>query len=345
MNRLSARVIGVLVCLIAVPSTGHVSPARNPVVLDSHGNVRSFYGVPVNLTRAGLKRLPFRVKIRDEPGGEGGPYRVYVVTAQNGVKVEVQFDDDGTLYGANTRSQNAVGPRGVGVGSALAQVRAAWPEGMFMFGSAEGEYVTYATGTNLLFRFNPADMPPGAFRPGRPANFPVPDNIRVQTISLFRSPIQVAEPAASIDHGKAWTTVGHGASKLEVERIPGTSSIRLIWRDNGQVEIDQVIDVSGYDDFDIWGHDLIYFAGPLVVSFRYGAFKDCDVKDDDRDKVYVSFDGKQATFSARPPAGIKVVEAQPMAKYLGGGAIDSVIHGCQLKFDSKTGAARLGKAS
>ena len=336
--------IGSLTLLMSAVAHTDARRAPNRVILDAHGNVSSFYGVPVKLTRSGLKHLPFRVK-RGHKSSEGIEYTTHTITAQNGVRVEVTFDDDGRLYAADTRSPNAVGPKGIGVGSTLAEVEQAWPEGAFIFGSAEGEYVTFVTGTNLLFRFDPREMPPGAFNPGRPANFPVPGNIKIQTISLFRSPIPVAESAEPIDLDKTWTTVGHGASKLEVERIPGTTSVRLTWSDKGKTKIDQIVDVSAYDDLDIWGHDLIYYSGPLVVSFRYGNFEDCDAIDDDRDKVYVTFDGKQAIMSLHSPEGIKVVETQPMPKYLGGGAIDSVIHGCRLKFDPKTGTARLGKAS
>src|SRR5437868_9462298 len=70
-----------LVCAIYLLGTPWMSvqsrPARNPVVLDANGNVRSFYGVPVTLRRSGLKRLHMPVKVRTEPGGEGGPYKVY----------------------------------------------------------------------------------------------------------------------------------------------------------------------------------------------------------------------------------------------------------------------------
>ena len=343
MKRSAYWAICALASLVAVPASAE-PPASKWVKLDANGHVRSFYGVPITLTRAGLKRLPYRVK-RGHKSSEGIDYTTYTVTAQKGVQVEVTFDDDGRLYGADTRSPNALGPKGIGVGSTLAEVEQAWPDGAFGFGFAEGEYVTYSTGTNLLFRFDPNDMPPGAFNPGRPSNFPIPDGIKVRTLSLFRSSILVARAAEPMDLNKTWTTVAYGSSKLEVTRIPGATSIRLTWSDKGQLKLDRTIDISRYDDFDISGHDLIFYSGPLVVSFRYGNFKNCDVRDDDRDKIYVTFDDKLATMSPKVPEGLKVVESQPMPKYLGGGAIDSVIHGCRLKFDPKTGTAHLEKAS
>jgi hypothetical protein len=348
MNRRVCWSICGLVLLIATPASITAKPSHNPVVLDAKGNVRSFYGIPVTLTRAGLKRLPYRIKVRDEPGGEGGPYRLYVITAQGGVRVEVTFEDDGKLYGADIQTPRAIALKGLGVGSTLADLKAAWPDGDFMFGFEDGYFVTFVTGTNVIFRFNPDDMPPGAFRHDRPKDFPVPETIKVQTIFLYPKPIPLFERAAPIDPNKNSMTVESGkdhrmTARLEVEQTPGSPFVRLTWTGEGTARIEQAIDVSNYPDFDIWSRYLVHDSDPVVVLFRYGNFKDCGLKDDDRDQMYVTLDKDKTTLSPRPPEGVKLDEVRPFAKYMGGGTINSVTHGCRLTFDPKTGASRLEK--
>jgi len=123
------------------------------VKLDANGNIRSFYGIPVTITRGGLKRLGFRTRVG---------YEIYTVAARNHVEVQLTFDRRGRFYRAETTSKNAVGPRGIRVGSRLSEVRAAWPSGRFSYGCEDGFHVTYTTGTNVLFDFDARDMPPRA---------------------------------------------------------------------------------------------------------------------------------------------------------------------------------------
>jgi hypothetical protein len=184
-----------LTLLIGTVASADPRLNRDRVILDAKGNVRSFYGVPVNLTRAGLKRLPFHVAKRIERP-EDTPLAVYTIAAQEGVRLEVTFEHDGTLYGADTESPNAHGPKGLGVGSTLAELKAAWPKGVLLFGFEDGYFVTYVSGTNVLFRFKPADMPFGAFDHNRPRDFPVPDTIKVQSISVYPKPNPVPDKPA-----------------------------------------------------------------------------------------------------------------------------------------------------
>ena len=333
------RSISVLSVLAFAPTCTHARPARAAVVLDPNGSVRSFYGVPVSLTRSGLKRLPFRVK-KGQYSGEGKIYTNYTISAVNGVRVVVEFNDDGTLYEAESASPNAVGSKGVGVGSTLGDVRKAWPGGTLLYGSADGEYVTYITGTNVLLRFNPHDMPPGAFNRERPYDFPVPDTIKVQKISVYPKPNPMPKGLAPPDPNKNFVTAqtadGKIISRLDVERMPIASRVRLIWTHHGKMVADRIVDVSQFPDFDIWTRSMVHDTDPVVVSFRFGNFKNCSVTDDDRDKVYVTLGSASATISISPPKGVKTTEDFSMPKYVGN-SMKSAAHGCRRTYNPVTG--------
>lgn len=171
--------LGLAILLLAWPQVGY---ACGRVLVDAHNNVKSFYGVPLNLTVSGLKRLPFSVKVGYRMG-EAGREAIYRVKAANNVEMEIHFDT-GRIYMAETVSLNAVGPKCIGVGSLLSDVKAAWPMGKLIYGEEEGGFVTYVTGTNVLYIFDPKDMPPSALANGR-KNVEVP-NMRVQKIRILR---------------------------------------------------------------------------------------------------------------------------------------------------------------
>jgi len=288
------------------------------------------------------------VKVRTEPGGEGGPYKVYTIATREGVRVELQFEGDGGLYGADTESTNAVAQKGIGVGSTLAEVKRAWPNGEFMFGFADGRYVTFVTGTNVLFRFNPDDLPPGAFDAERPWDFPVPHTIKVKTISVYPTPNPVSKALPPIDENKTGFTEETQAdhriiSRLEVERAPGSPLVRLVWTHEGKVEADRVIDVSGYPDFDIWTRDRVWHPSQVIISFRYGRFKNCAVRGEDRERVFVTLNHQSAILSFRPPEGAKLDDRWPLPKSVGN-LMNSAAHGCRRTYDPKLGTFGLEKA-
>ena len=344
------RLIYSLALVAAPPMHAQAKPTPNPVELDPKNNVRSFYGVPVTLTRSGLQRLPFRVEIRDEPGDEGGPYRIYVITAQDGVRVEVTFDEDGKLYNAWTESPNAVGPKGIRIGSTLADAKAAWPNGDSHFYFEDGYVATYRTRSNVSFMFDPKDLPPGTFDQDKPWDFPIPDSIKVKTIAIFAKPAPPRPKATPpIDPNKTWTTEetvtdGKIISRLDVERIPGSQLVRLVWTRHGKTEAHRVIDVSGYPEFDIWTRDRIWHPSQIVISFRYGHFKDCSVKTDDRDKVYVTLGDQGPVLSRRPPEGARVDDDRfALPKYVGT-SMNSSAHGCRRSYDPQRGTFGLAKA-
>src|SRR3954447_13363812 len=104
------------------------SNQHGKTLFDAQHNVSQFYGVPINTTLSKLKRLGLRYTVGYQ-FSEGVRDAVYTVKAPNGIGVKVSFDDDGKLYSAETSSRNAVGPKGIGVGSTLSEAKAAWPSG------------------------------------------------------------------------------------------------------------------------------------------------------------------------------------------------------------------------
>lgn len=158
---------------------------------DARGNVARFYGVPMNLTISNLKRLPYRVKMGHEHS-EGEKYTTATINAEDGVQVKVSFGSDRKLYDAETASRDALGPKAIGVGSLLSDVRAAWPAGRLLYGVEENKgFVTFVTGTNVMYSFDPKDMPLGTFL-NRGSVKDVP-NIRVQSIRLSHRPVSVPD--------------------------------------------------------------------------------------------------------------------------------------------------------
>jgi hypothetical protein len=164
--------------------------AKQNVTLDTKGDIVRFYGVPMNLTPAGLKRVPYRYKV-GHYSAEGDTYTFYTIRAQDGIDVKVQFDK-GKLISASTSSPKAIGPKGVAVGSLLSAVKAAWPKGHLHYGIEENEaYVSYQTeepgfSSNVMYYFDPKNMPPKAFDRDyhTSQSIDVP-NIAVKTIGIF----------------------------------------------------------------------------------------------------------------------------------------------------------------
>jgi hypothetical protein len=142
-----------------------VASMKSRVTVDAEGDVVQFYGVPMNMKPSELKRYRYKVGHR---WAEGDRYTFYTIRAQEGVNLEVEFDD-GKLASVITSSRNAIGPRGVGVGSPLSAVEAAWPEGRVTYGIQENEsYVTFEAAEpgfmpDVYYYFDPKDMPPHAF--------------------------------------------------------------------------------------------------------------------------------------------------------------------------------------
>jgi len=165
----------------------HTTRTEPHIAFDANGNVARFYGVPINLTIPGLKRLPYRVKM-GHIVKEGDRYITAQIQIKDGIVVDAEFVR-GRVYRLGTASPNAVGPRGIRVGSRLSDVRAAWPAGKLIYGIGEKNlYVTFLTGANILYNFDPKDMPRDAFDDVPPKDVKIPD-LKVQYIRFEDIPV------------------------------------------------------------------------------------------------------------------------------------------------------------
>ena len=161
----------------------------NVISMDSSCNVTRFYGVPIELTVSMLKRLPLPARIAREMG-EGETFITAKIKAERGVEIKVEFDANKKLELLKTTSPNAVDLRGIRPGSSLSDVEAAWPNGKLYYGAADGRYVRYITGTNVIYTFDPDDMDPQAFDPsGKEVVVP---NLKVVAIEIRSAPVPVA---------------------------------------------------------------------------------------------------------------------------------------------------------
>lgn len=90
---------------------------------------------------------------------EGDSYAaVDVFQCTNGTATGI-FDAEGTIVRIETLSPNFLSAKNVGVGSIFRSIRAAYPNGRLIYGTEEGRYLRYVTGTRLIFDFSPSLLP------------------------------------------------------------------------------------------------------------------------------------------------------------------------------------------
>ena len=195
VSSVAAAMISAALVIAAPSSPSEPSPTtNNRILLDANGYVSEFYGVPMDLKLSDLKHYRHKA---DQLFSEGEPYTVYTIKAEEGVVVELSFDSE-RLSWVNTSSPNAIGPKGIGVGSLLSQVKAAWPEGKLFYGVEENTaFVAYNTSPReddpVMYWFRPEDMPPEAFDRSRGnREIDVPD-ITVVKMGISPPPLPPAD--------------------------------------------------------------------------------------------------------------------------------------------------------
>lgn len=172
-------------------ATGGARSSAPRVVVTEDGVVQRYYGVPLDLTLTQLASMPLKSKVTIETGDEALSYPVATITAHRGVRVRAEFGRDGQLYRFETSTANALGVRGIRVGSTLADLQRAFPDRKPYWGMTPHDqyYATFDTGTSMTFHFSPLDLPRDAWARG-PKDFELPATLQVKKITI--KPIRFA---------------------------------------------------------------------------------------------------------------------------------------------------------
>jgi hypothetical protein len=144
------RYLLIVIISVSLSACAHFREDPSTIKVGRDGNVEVFYGVPIDLSVSELGDLPYSKKI-GIVSKEGDEVVQARLTAMSGVELSLVFDLNNKLYYLETSSPKAFDPRGISVGTLISKVRSAWPNGRLIHGSEEGGYITYLTGTNVLF--------------------------------------------------------------------------------------------------------------------------------------------------------------------------------------------------
>ncbi|MBL4617009.1 MAG: hypothetical protein JKY46_04895 [Robiginitomaculum sp.] len=144
-------------------------------------NTKNIGPVYIGMTGAQIEELGLPYTITTE-NMEGDEYTIYLVNLSDSAILKCIFDLDGHLSIISTSSQTVTDKFGNGAGSTVQDLHESYPNGRFIYGSAEGSYVVYTTGSMLRFRFDYKDMPESCFETGGKCNVPI--DIRVKKFEI-----------------------------------------------------------------------------------------------------------------------------------------------------------------
>lgn len=97
---------------------------------------------------------------------EGDSYDLAFIEIAPGVEIIGTFDKGGTLYSLSSSSGELYTAEASQlIGASLKQIKSAYPGGRFISGFADKKYANFLTGTHLILRFNPDNLPAACFEP------------------------------------------------------------------------------------------------------------------------------------------------------------------------------------
>jgi len=132
------------------------------------------------MSKAELQAVGWSFETRSEIL-EGDEYQIADVRVGESTILKCTLFDQ-RIAEIQTSSPNVRDQYGLGAGTSLMALKVAYPKGRFSAGHAEGPYASFITGTRLIFRFNPSDLPDACLEYGSNCTFD--EEIRAKSISL-----------------------------------------------------------------------------------------------------------------------------------------------------------------
>ncbi|MEN5367435.1 hypothetical protein ABE571_13670 [Stenotrophomonas sp. TWI273] len=118
---------------------------------------------------------------------EGDDYIVMDVSLPDGLVVECWFDQ-GRIEKLRTISEGLLDEKGVGVGSTLVALKAAYPDGRLVTGNEDGRrYANFVNRSRVVFEMDMAGLPQACFH-DESKECEVHPNLRVHGVVLYSGP-------------------------------------------------------------------------------------------------------------------------------------------------------------
>lgn len=122
----------------------------------------SIAGLRTGMTKAQLVATGHAI-IERSVMQEGDEYDVMDVSLRDGLIVECWFDD-GRIERLRTTAEGMSNEKGVGVGSTLAMLQAAYPDGRLITGNEDGRnYANFINGSRVVFEMDRDALPQACF--------------------------------------------------------------------------------------------------------------------------------------------------------------------------------------